>query len=560
MKTKSLFTLAFAAMAFAACSNDDAPMNEGNGQKGEIIDAITVKFVSKGGNNTRANSGTQNGEEQENKLYHAFVFAKEAAPEHSGARTGDWTVKEVGSATSTTPIASGDTDGQLGNMATFKGVRQGDNVYVLANYPDLDLARAQVLCQQADKSEASIKAFIESVQKDYLNQLAYSSEDGSAPNADTKYIMAGSATIPVSPVVSNGTTVKVPVKLDREMAKVNFKVNVSKDVNHSAAGKVAFRDGDGIIVARVARNVSPFTTQERDWYFPTPADEKAQDWNPAWLTAFNGNTQSAEDNSKTEAPFFNDALYQADAKEYRYTWILDSKATGSELRMRAKDGWMFSPIFYVTPNYSDNAATATVISTQATYVGAPEFENPDAQILFVKGFSKYTAGSQDTEFLDKDGVKATSFSKCVWKDADMIAMNAALAKITTAAAKEALAKDCGWESETDKGVKKVDDAIAILAKVKKAVAFDLVADKEMIDQLSYYDGMKLFYRADIANYDDTNTLSLKITERNTFYTIRATITSLGTKNVEDAINSDDISMQVSVEVNPWNTVFNDINM
>ena len=30
----------------------------------------------------------------------------------------------------------------------------------------------------------------------------------------------------------------------------------------------------------------------------------------------------------------------------------------------------------------------------------------------------------------------------------------------------------------------------------------------MIAHLAYYDGMKVYYRADIANYDATNTISL----------------------------------------------------
>lgn len=559
MKTKSLFTLAFATLAFAACSNDDAPVNGGDQTKGEIVEAINVRFVNKG-SATRAYEGVENGLTEENKLYHAFVFAKEAAPTHTGARTGDWSVQEVGSAASTTPISAGTSAGQLGNMATFKGVRQGDNVYVLANYPDLDLAEAQVLSRKGEDSEASIKAFIATVQKDYLNKLAFSSEEKGTPVAGSKYIMAGSATIPVSPSIANGTTVIVPVKLDREMAKVFFQASVTKDVQYSAAGKVEFRDGDGIIVARVPQKVSPFTTQERDWYFPTPAVDADKDWNPTWLTVFNGNTQSADDNAATIAPFFNDALFASTAKEYRYAWILDSQSGGSELRMRESEGWLISPNFYVTPNYSDNAATTTVISTQATYVGAPEFENPDAQTLFVKGFSKYIDGSQAGEFLDKDGVKATSFSKCVWEDADMVAMNKKLAAISSTGDKEALAKDCGWESAENKGVDKVDAAIAILAKVTKVKAITPSIDDAMIAELSYYDGMKLFYRADIANYDDTNTISLKNTERNTYYKIRATITTLGAKSIEDAINSDDISMQVEVEVNPWNVVFNDVNM
>lgn len=48
---------------------------------------------------------------------------------------------------------------------------------------------------------------------------------------------------------------------------------------------------------------------------------------------------------------------------------------------------------------------------------------------------------------------------------------------------------------------------------------------------------KRYYRADVANYSDDETTSMKITERNTFYHITGTITTLGAKSIEDAINS-----------------------
>ena len=38
-------------------------------------------------------------------------------------------------------------------MATFKGRSPGDNVYVLANYPGMNLGAAQVLARNGDNSE-----------------------------------------------------------------------------------------------------------------------------------------------------------------------------------------------------------------------------------------------------------------------------------------------------------------------------------------------------------------------------------------------------------------------
>lgn len=550
-----LFTLAFAGLAFAACSNEDSPADNGGNGQNEIVDAIQIRFVSGGA--SRAHDGVENGLAQENKLFHAFVFAKEAAPKHVAAREGDWTVKEVGNGT--VEIPAGNTAGQLGNMATFSGVRQGDNVYVLANYPDMTLADAELLARNGAKSEDKIKAFIANVKKDYLSSLNFSSEATGAPSTNSQYIMAGMGTIPVSPTIPNGETVIVPVKLDREMAKVIFYATVTKDVDYAACNRLEIKNDDGIVVARVARKVSPFTTQGSAWYFPFPAGDEDKDWDIAgWLTPFDGEKQSAADNTQTTVPLFNNELHNADAKEYRYTWDL-SNATANTVRAYLNDGWIFSPYFYVSPNYSNDAAKATVIATQATYVGAPVFVNEDANTLFVKTYGKYSA-SDASKFQNKEGSNAISFSKCVWTDAAMQQVNTYLATVTTDNAKEELAKLCGWDSEADQGKAKVVAAITELAKVTKIIGLASPADDTTIALLDYYDGMKLYYRADIANYDDTNTVSYRNTERNTFYKIRATITSLGAKSIEEAINSDNIGMQVQVEVNPWNVVVNDINM
>lgn len=563
MKTRKFVALAFATMAFAACSNDDAPANGGD-QKGEIVDAISVKFVSSG---TYADSGNEAGIKQENELYHAFVFAKEANPEHAASRPGDFTVVEVGTADAATPITAGSSEGHLGNMATFKGVRQGDNVYVLANYPDLDLGQAQTLARGGESSEANIKAFIASVQKDYLNKLAFSSKKGdkTEPSEGSKYIMAGMGTIPVNPTIANNTTVIVPVKLDREMAKVFFQASITNKSQYEAAGKIEFKDEDGIVVARVAKEVSPFTIRDTEWYFPTQAVAGDKDWEVStWPTAFDGDNKSAIDNTGTAAPFFNNALHNENAKEYRYTWVLNGTTTGGDPTENAaylykKDGWMMSPYFYVTPNYSDNSGTATVISTQATYVGAPHFADADAQTMFVKAYSIYSTTDQG-KFKNKNNANAITFSDCVWTDEAMQQANSYFDGIkTNDTEKKKVALACGWASD-DAGAALVTAAIAELATVNKVVSLDAKADAAIIGHLAYYAGKKVYYRADIANYNEDNTISFKNTERNTYYKIRATITSLGASSIEDAINSDGIGMQVEVEVNPWNVVFNDIHM
>ena len=41
-----------------------------------------------------------------------------------------------------------------------------------------------------------------------------------------------------------------------------------------------------------------------------------------------------------------------------------------------KSDKLYSPYFYVTPNYADNAGCATVVVTQATYIGAHTLLEP----------------------------------------------------------------------------------------------------------------------------------------------------------------------------------------
>lgn len=87
-------------------------------------------------------------------------------------------------------------------------------------------------------------------------------------------------------------------------------------------------------------------------------------------------------------------------------------------------------------------------------------------------------------------------------------------------------------------------------KIKK-----LFSSKENFE---YYTGMKLFYRADIAKYEGS--VSNRITERNTSYTIVGTIESLGAKTVHEAITSEGNAMHVYVMVKPWQVVINQVHM
>ena len=165
MKLNKLFTFTLAALAMAACSNDDEPGIDNGGQKGELIDAISIAFTNSTAPATRADKGEIEGVGTENNVYVAYLFAKENDPQHEGAKVGDWTVKRVAGDANTedkdvaAAINDGDvaTPGTKKNMCTFNGVRQGDSVYVVVNDPQMTLATAQTLAHQGDKSEAAIR-------------------------------------------------------------------------------------------------------------------------------------------------------------------------------------------------------------------------------------------------------------------------------------------------------------------------------------------------------------------------------------------------------------------
>ena len=549
MNKMKYWMIAAVTILMAACSNDDEPGIDKGGQKGELIDAISIAFTSSSAPATRADKGEIEGTGSENDVYVAYLFAKENDPLHEGAKVGDWTVKRVaGDANAedkdvTTAITGGDvaTPGTKKNMCTFNGVRQGDSVYVVVNDPQMTLATAQTLAHQGDKSEAAIRAYISNLSKSYLNDLTVAI-DGKQKG---KYIMAGVSAIPTNPNIPNGSTVKVSIPLNRELAKVFFNASVTTNPVYEAYGKMAIEDTewkpdgttedpDGIVVVRIPRRVSPFKAQARDWYFPQSADATAKDWNVEnWLKAFAGEKESAPTVAEVAGttPALNKGECNADAKEYRLTWVVGEKAladggTPKETSIvYVKSDKLYSPYFYVTPNYADNAGCATVVVTQATYIGANTLLEPTIT----------------EEMLDK-ALQNDAFKTATSTDG------------TTKYDK--LAADF-WNTE-----KNVDALVAFL-NTDEAYKLALRGETEIAKQraaITIQKNDKRYYRADVANYSDDETTSMKITERNTFYHITGTITTLGAKSIEDAINSDNIDMLVQVVVKPWKYVVNNINM
>lgn len=514
MKTKKLFAFAMAAMTFAACSNDDAPATGGNGE-GELVESMSVYFTDPG--KTYAYDSAIDGVGTENNLYEVYIFAKENSPAHAGALAGDWTVKKVGDGTTAIGKGNEGTEGTRDNMATFNGVRQGDYVYVIANDPNMNQAAAEKLAHQGKDSEGAILGHISTLSKEYLNGLAVK---GDADKTQTgHFIMAGKAVIPTNPNQPNNSTIRVPVSLDREVAKVTLSATVTSDLQYEAYKKVKIEAGDGLIVARIARPVSCFADQERDWYFPLDGDKDTKDWGYSdtgadeWKVAFDGMTNSKPNTASTD--FFNKTA-KKDAREYRYAWDTTSSLithTAPDATDPVDGGKIASPIFYVTPNYSKNAACVTVAVIQATYKGG------NALIRDI------------TPAIVKDALENKIFGDDVTEVTDTF-----------------------WD--TDANV----EALHTFLTTNYADLFpaETYTDKEML--IGYKTGEKLYYRVDIANYSDDSTTSNCMTERNMFYQTQATITTLGAKSIDEAIDSDNLNMIVQVKVNPWSVSVNRVNV
>lgn len=446
MKTKHLFTFAFAAfaLAFAGCSDDDDVRNVNSepqpGEKGALVESITIDFGDASqSSTTRAYGADQAGEGTEGMIYEAFIFAKEANPLHDRALTGDWTVirvtrddngivQEIGGihpeAVAKADLQKAVNEGSekdkewlIKNVAQFNGVRQGDYVYVIANDPNLTLAQATALAHNGDQSEEDIKAYTASISKEYLNKLTYYPETGDAndkniaPNG--RFVMAGRQLIPVSPTIPSNGNIDITVGLDRELSKVNFTAIVTTDPDDAAYGKVVFEKGDGIVVARIARKASMFTEKTGDWY--VPATTCVEDW-PINDHSLSGSVYSSFcdatfDGSKvfdgesatpitdwikdTTIPAgFNTTNPASNISEYRYSWKVN-EAPGTKAKpiyIDAKEnGKLVSPMFYVTPNYSNNTNSVTVICTQATYTHRGVFKNSNMIDTYVEAALKETA-------------------------------------------------------------------------------------------------------------------------------------------------------------------------
>ena len=461
MKVYKLFTLALAALAFAACSDDEVinPQNQGLNEDENWqadVEGLTINFATLAtGPNTRAYSGETESKGTEAVIYDAYVFAKEANPKHDNGLTGDWTVikckvNDDGVVEGESKVDNPDKTVTLKNVATFHGVRQGDYVYVIANDPNMTLDIAEGLAHQGQSSEKNIKAYTSMLSKEYLGGLAF----GKTQTDPTgKFVMAGLAQIPVAPTLPSNGTIEVEVGLDRELSKVNFKANTSSTPSDEAYKVVEFQEGDGITVLRIAPTTSMFTERDADFYVPSPscvenwpindhsfADNlgfsKFCDQTIPGSVMFDGG--AATDlvwNDVTIPANFNTTNPAGGIEEYRFSWVLPAaKGAADEsgtIEYGSKTGNMLygsnkvinAPVFYTSPNYSKNTNAVTAVCTQATYIGRDVFQNSGLNAAVAQALActtekiTFTAGSDNVEIDNplwvKDATKTASFVKSI---------------------------------------------------------------------------------------------------------------------------------------------------
>lgn len=550
MRKCKYLAMALATMAFAACSNNDDDYKENGEQKGELLNAMSISFGApvKG----RAITGSTGGEGTENNIYEAFVFAKEEKPSHVRPLEGDWTVirvtanptyDEMGRNVDVTPkanMAAIKNDGSASqwlvkNVATFHGVRQSDYVYVIANDPELTLDKAEALCHQGPNSEKKIQDYVAALNKEYINGLCYSPEKDNAANPSGKelpsgkIIMAGKEQIPVSPTIPSNGTATVVVPLDREVAKISYRAIVTTSPTDAAFGNVEFKAGDGIVVVRTARSVSPFTQREADFYIP--ATNFLTNWPSAQLNVMDGTKSIAP-----AATAFNATAPASNVSEYRFTWALDNVGlTNNQLPAylsTASNPMMYTPMLYVTPNYSNDANCATVICTQATYIGDGSMSS--TRLYHAELFWDDYKG--DAAFGGE-----SNFKNVKWTVAGLEAFRKYM---VTASNKTIIMKKLTMATD--------DEYNALVATYPVA---EVTAVNDMYE---IQKGMKLFYRCDVSDYE--NNVSKRITERNMYYQTTATITSLGALTIEDAIKSDENTLHVNVVVKDWTLSMNNVNI
>lgn len=441
MKVYKLFTLALAALAFAACSDDEVPNPQNQGINEDEnwhadIEGLTINFATLAtGPKTRVVSGETESKGTEAVIYDAYVFAKEANPKHDNGLTGDWTVikckvNDDGIVEGESQVNNPDKTVTLKNVATFHGVRQGDYVYVIANDPNMTLDIAEGMAHQGQNSEKNIKAYTSMLSKKYLGGLAFGKTQ---VNPTGKFVMAGLAQIPVAPTLPSNGTIEVEVGLDRELSKVNFKANTSSTPSDEAYQVVEFQEGDGITVLRIAPTTSMFTERDADFYVPSPncvenwpindhsfADNlgftKFCDQTIPGSVMFDG--EAAADqvwNGVTIPANFNTTNPAGGIEEYRFSWVLPA-ATGAadasgKIEYGTKAANMLygsnktinAPIFYTSPNYSKNTNAVTTICTQATYIGKDVFQNSGLNAAVAEALAcntekiTFTAGDTDVK-------------------------------------------------------------------------------------------------------------------------------------------------------------------
>lgn len=427
MKLYKLLPFALAALVFAACSKDSIepgtdPVNQTNPDENwePNVEGLTINFTTLPPPTTRAYAGETESLGTEGTVYSAYVFAREANPGHIRPLTGDWTVIQCEVNKSTNQVVGKDPDEidpnskvvTLKNVATFRGIRQGDYVYVIANDPTMTMAKAEALAHQGIQSEEAIKAYTTTLAKEYLGSLTNKGNKSGEGAPKGSFIMSGKAMIPVAPTLPSNGTVELAIGLDRELAKVDFRAQVTTDAAQAAYQRVVFKPGDGMVVARIATKTSMFTERESNFYVPSPtctenwpANDHAYDSdnNPTGFSdhtilgssIFDGEATAPIDWNGLSIPAnFNKTNTPGEIQEYRYAWVLpalpmveddyqytvDGKLKygeeGKDL-IYGNEGALYSPIFYTTPNYSNNTNAVTVVCTQATYIGKDELKFGD---------------------------------------------------------------------------------------------------------------------------------------------------------------------------------------
>ena len=428
MKVYKLFTMAMAAMAFAACSDndviDDQKLGDQTPDNWEAnMEGLTINFGTATGPTTRDYSGETPSEGTEAMIYDAYVFAREANPGHQNPLEGDWTVikckvnDESKIVEGESQVTNPDGTKTLKNVATFHGVRQGDMVYVIANDPNMTLDLANSLAHQGTKSEDKIKNYTSILAKEYLGGLNFGAK---VTKPEGKFIMGGMAQIPVAPTLPSNGTLELEVGLDRELSKVLFQANVTATPSDAAYQLVEFRQGDGIVVARIAPTTSMFSSdREANFYVPVPSCtenwpindhslvegvfsklcdqtiEGSKMFDGMYVTdaAVEGRKVAQVWNGMNLADKFNMTNPAGDVQEYRYSWILpEGTAVGSETvygtqtenLVYGNTKSLYASTFYTTPNYGANVNGTTVICTQATYIGKDEFMNNELNKVIEK--------------------------------------------------------------------------------------------------------------------------------------------------------------------------------